>query len=79
MKNINRSNLSRRRFVAAAGLGAAAAVFAPRLLIAQESGIVPTMRQHEPRLKFTGFVATSLLSRAQVGILQFSPVRAASS
>src|SRR6266436_8530584 len=37
------ANLSRRRFVAAAGLGAAATVCAPRLLFAQETGIVPTM------------------------------------
>src|SRR5258708_37537005 len=36
------ANLSRRRFIAAAGLGAAT-VCAPRLLFAQETGIVPTM------------------------------------
>src|SRR5258708_37769011 len=51
MNDINLSNLSRRRFVAAAGLGAAAAVFAPRLLIAQESGIGPTMINEAARAK----------------------------
>jgi glyoxylase-like metal-dependent hydrolase (beta-lactamase superfamily II) len=51
MNDINLSNLSRRRFVAAAGLGAAAAVFAPRLLIAQETGIVPTMINEAARAK----------------------------
>jgi len=43
MNNVNLSNLSRRRFIAAAGLGAATAVFTPRLLFAQETSIVPTM------------------------------------
>src|SRR5260370_38641227 len=43
MNNVDLSNLSRRRVIAAAGLGAAAAVFAPRLLFTQETGIVPTM------------------------------------
>src|SRR5258707_1087099 len=42
MNDINLSNLSRRRFIAAAGLGAATAGFAPRLLFAQETGIIPT-------------------------------------
>jgi len=45
------ANLSRRRFVAAAGLGAASAVFAPRLLFAQETGIVPTMITEAARAK----------------------------
>src|SRR5258706_14042822 len=45
------ANLSRRRFVAAAGLGAATAVFAPRLLFAQETGIVPTMIDEAARAK----------------------------
>ena len=51
MNNVNLSNLSRRRFVAAAGLGAAAAVFAPRLLSAQKTGIVPTMINEAARAK----------------------------
>ena len=42
MNNVNLPRLSRRRFIAAAGLGAAAA-FVPRLLFAQTKGIVPTM------------------------------------
>jgi glyoxylase-like metal-dependent hydrolase (beta-lactamase superfamily II) len=45
------SNLSRRRFIAAAGLGATTAVFAPRLLFAQETGIVPTMINEAARAK----------------------------
>src|ERR1700687_3128356 len=45
------ANLSRRRFIAAAGLGAATAVFAPRLLFAQETGIVPTMINAAARAK----------------------------
>jgi len=83
MNNVKLSDLSRRRFIAAAGLASGTAVFAPRLLFAQETGIVPTMineaARAKPRLKFTRFVATSAFSRAQVGILQFSRVRAASS
>ena len=45
------ANLSRRRFMAAAGLGAATAVCAPRLLFAQETGIVPTMINEAARAK----------------------------
>src|SRR5258707_8620616 len=45
------ATLSRRRFIAAAGLGAASAVFAPRLLFAQETGIVPTMIDEAARAK----------------------------
>src|SRR5258708_25202325 len=45
------SRLSRRGFLAAAGLGTATAVFAPRLLFAQETGIVPTMINETPRAK----------------------------
>src|SRR5258708_29041649 len=44
------ANLSRRRFIAAAGLGAAT-VCAPRLLFAQETGIVPTMINEAARAK----------------------------
>src|SRR5258708_16827791 len=51
MNNVNLSNLSRRRFIAAAGLGATTAVFAPRLLFAQETGIVPTMINAAARAK----------------------------
>src|SRR5260370_11140041 len=49
--NVNLPNLSRRRFVAVAGLGAATAGFAPRLLFAQETGIVPTMINEAARAK----------------------------
>jgi len=42
MNNVNLAHLSRRRFIAAAGLGATVA-FVPRLLFAQKKGIVPTM------------------------------------
>ena len=42
MNNVNLPHLSRRRFIAAAGLGGTVA-FVPRLLFAQEKGIVPTM------------------------------------
>src|ERR1700716_3638176 len=45
------SRLSRRGFLAEAGLGAATAVFAPRLLFAQETGIVPTMINEAARAK----------------------------
>ncbi|HEV7511946.1 MAG TPA: hypothetical protein VGO27_09615, partial [Candidatus Acidoferrum sp.] len=45
------ASLSRRRFVAAAGLGAGTAVFAPRLLFAHETGIVPTMINEAARAK----------------------------
>jgi glyoxylase-like metal-dependent hydrolase (beta-lactamase superfamily II) len=45
------ADLSRRRFIAAAGLGAGTAVFAPRLLFAQETGIVPTMINEAARAK----------------------------
>jgi glyoxylase-like metal-dependent hydrolase (beta-lactamase superfamily II) len=45
------ANLSRRRFMAAAGLGAATAICAPRLLFAQETGIVPTMINEAARAK----------------------------
>ena len=45
------SSLSRRGFLAAAGLGTATAVFAPRLLFAQETGIVPTMINAAARAK----------------------------
>jgi hypothetical protein len=44
-------SLSRRGFLAAAGLGAAAAIFAPRLLFTQETGIVPTMINEAARAK----------------------------
>src|SRR5713226_4365860 len=55
MNNANLSNLSRRSFIAAAGLGAATAVFAPRLLFAQEIGIVPTMINEAARAKIEVF------------------------
>ena len=42
MNNVSLLHLSRRRFIAAASLGATAA-FLPRLLFAQKKGIVPTM------------------------------------
>src|SRR5437879_7920681 len=45
------SSLSRRGFLAAAGLGTATAVFAPRLLFAQGTGIVPTMFNEAARAK----------------------------
>src|ERR1700688_3194041 len=48
---MNDVNLSRRRFIAAAGLGAATAGFAPRVLFAQETGIVPTMINEAARAK----------------------------
>src|SRR6266446_3346326 len=44
------ANLSRRRFIAAAGLGVAT-VCAPRCLFAQETGIVPTMINGAARAK----------------------------
>src|SRR5260370_28235972 len=43
MNNIDFPALSRRRFLVTATLSAAAVVFAPRRLFAQETGIVPTM------------------------------------
>src|SRR5260370_2670715 len=43
MNNEGLSHLSRRRFIALAGLGAAAVTFAPRLVFAQKKGIVQTM------------------------------------
>src|SRR5258708_28897304 len=49
MNNVNVPSLPRRRFVA--GLGAATAGFAPRLLFAQETGIVPTMINEAARAK----------------------------
>src|SRR5260370_22087808 len=55
MNNVNLSNLSRRSFIAAAGLGAATAVFAPRLLFAQEIGIGPTMINEAARAKIEVF------------------------
>src|SRR5262250_3181341 len=42
MNDVNMRHSSRRRFIAAAGLGATVA-FMPRLLFAQKKGIVPTM------------------------------------
>src|SRR6266568_5382599 len=51
MNNVNLPSLSRRRFIAAAGLGAATAVFAPRLLFSQETGIVPTRINAAARAK----------------------------
>ena len=42
MNNVNLPHLSRRRFIATAGLGGTVA-FVPGLLFAQEKGIVPTM------------------------------------
>src|SRR5260370_12926352 len=51
MNNVNLSNLSRRRFITAAGLAGAAAVCVPRLLFAQETGIVPTMISEAGRAK----------------------------
>src|SRR5260370_4002805 len=51
MNNFILPNLSRRRFVAVAGLGAATAGFAPRLLFAEETGIVPTMINEAARAK----------------------------
>src|SRR5215472_18178117 len=42
MNDVNLRHLSRRRFIATAGLGATVA-FVPRLLFAQKKGIVPTM------------------------------------
>src|SRR5215470_5476814 len=43
MNNVTLPNLSRRRFLASAGLSAAAVIIAPRIVFAQERGIVPTM------------------------------------
>jgi glyoxylase-like metal-dependent hydrolase (beta-lactamase superfamily II) len=43
MDNNGLSHLSRRGFIALAGRGAAAVAFAPRLVFAQQKGIVPTM------------------------------------
>src|SRR5258706_11258121 len=51
MNNVNLPNVASRRFVAVAGLGAATAGFAPRLLFAQETGIVPTMINEAARAK----------------------------
>jgi glyoxylase-like metal-dependent hydrolase (beta-lactamase superfamily II) len=51
MNNVNLSNLSRRHFIAAGGLGIATAVFAPRILFEQETGIVPTMINEAARAK----------------------------
>jgi glyoxylase-like metal-dependent hydrolase (beta-lactamase superfamily II) len=51
VNNVSLSNLSRRRLIAAAGLGAATAVFAPRLLFAQKTGILPTMINEAARAK----------------------------
>src|SRR5258705_4150776 len=51
MNNVKLSALSRRRFIAAAGLASGTAVFAPRLLFAQETGIVPTMINEAARAK----------------------------
>src|SRR5260370_10585863 len=51
MNNVKLSDLSRRRFIAGAGLAAGTAVFAPRLLFAQETGIVPTMINEAARAK----------------------------
>ena len=78
---MNDVNLSRRRFIAAAGLGAATAGFAPRVLFAQETGIVPTMINEAARAKIEVHPARRNISvlEAQVGTLQFSRVRAASS
>jgi len=64
VNDVSLSNLSRRRFIAAAGLGAATAVFAPRLLFCTGDGIVPTMINEAARAKIevTRFVATSVFS-----------------
>lgn len=43
MENLDISTLSRRHFIAVAGLAAAAVAIAPRLLFAGSKGIVPTM------------------------------------
>lgn len=43
MNHVHSSNLTRRRFIAAGGLGATAVAFAPRMLFAETKGIVPTM------------------------------------
>ena len=43
MNQVNLSNLTRRHFIGAAGLGATAVAFAPRMLFAETKGIVPTM------------------------------------
>jgi glyoxylase-like metal-dependent hydrolase (beta-lactamase superfamily II) len=51
MNNVNLPNLSRRRFITAAGLGAATALFVPRLLFAQETGIVPEMIREASQAK----------------------------
>jgi hypothetical protein len=79
VNDVSLSNLSRRRFIAAAGLGAATAVFAPRLLFAQETGIVPTMINEAARAKIEVHPLRRNISVLEVGILQFSRVRGASS
>ena len=43
MNNVEITNLSRRRFIAIAGLTAAAVTIPPRFLFAENKGIVPTM------------------------------------
>jgi len=53
MKNDDLITPSRRHFIASAGIGIAAGVFAPRLLLSQETkpGIVPTMIQAASKAK----------------------------
>jgi glyoxylase-like metal-dependent hydrolase (beta-lactamase superfamily II) len=51
MTNHNLSTLSRRHFITSASVGIAAGVLAPRLLFAQETGIVPTMIQAASKAK----------------------------
>ena len=43
MNNANLPNLSRRRFLVAAGIGAATTIIAPQRFFAQDTGVVPTM------------------------------------
>src|SRR5258706_5056626 len=51
MNNVNFPTLPPPRFVPVAGLGPATAGFPPRLLFAQETGIVPTMINEAARAK----------------------------
>jgi hypothetical protein len=73
------SQLSRRDFIALAGLGAAAVAFAPRFVFAQKKGIVQTMIDSAAQAKIETHTLRRISAfwKARVGISQSSQVRTA--
>jgi hypothetical protein len=74
MSNDGASHLSRRRFIVVASLGAAGVAFAPRLVFAQQKGIVPTMIDSAAKAKIeTHTLPTHALAVTESAQAHFPP------